>query len=130
MGAAGWEQARDGALLALARNRGDSTGEKRLITFHVAAKPRVLVEARAGLCIGKIAPDGGFLEPVEHLLGLRVGQQDFALVANMDDEIGARSEEHTSELQSLMRISYAVFCLKKKNTRPLQQSYQHIRSEN
>src|SRR3546814_3190267 len=28
----------------------------------------------------------------------------------------ARSEEHTSELQSLMRISYAVFCLKKKNT--------------
>src|SRR3546814_9394821 len=29
---------------------------------------------------------------------------------------GRRSEEHTSELQSLMRISYAVFCLKKKNT--------------
>src|SRR3546814_8287432 len=28
---------------------------------------------------------------------------------------GLRSEEHTSELQSLMRISYAVFCLKKKN---------------
>src|SRR3546814_10520808 len=30
---------------------------------------------------------------------------------------GLRSEEHTSELQSLMRISYAVFCLKKKNTK-------------
>src|SRR3546814_1948530 len=30
-------------------------------------------------------------------------------------ERGKRSEEHTSELQSLMRISYAVFCLKKKN---------------
>src|SRR3546814_7913659 len=29
---------------------------------------------------------------------------------------GVRSEEHTSELQSLMRISYAVFCLKKKKT--------------
>src|SRR3546814_7399377 len=29
--------------------------------------------------------------------------------------LGSRSEEHTSELQSLMRISYAVFCLKKKN---------------
>src|SRR3546814_2049690 len=29
--------------------------------------------------------------------------------------LGIRSEEHTSELQSLMRISYAVFCLKKKN---------------
>src|SRR3546814_1336203 len=32
-----------------------------------------------------------------------------------DDADFARSEEHTSELQSLMRISYAVFCLKKKN---------------
>src|SRR3546814_7822104 len=30
---------------------------------------------------------------------------------------GARSEEHTSELQSLMRISYALFCLKKKKIR-------------
>src|SRR3546814_9161305 len=30
------------------------------------------------------------------------------------DPMGLRSEEHTSELQSLMRISYAVFCLKKK----------------
>src|SRR3546814_9704489 len=32
-----------------------------------------------------------------------------------------RSEEHTSELQSLMRISYAVFCLKKKNNPTIQQ---------
>src|SRR3546814_685327 len=32
-------------------------------------------------------------------------------------ELGARSEEHTSELQSLMRSSYAVFCLKKKKTK-------------
>src|SRR3546814_3908398 len=31
-----------------------------------------------------------------------------------DEGLGSRSEEHTSELQSLMRISYAVFCLKKK----------------
>src|SRR3546814_4378941 len=31
-------------------------------------------------------------------------------------ELRGRSEEHTSELQSLMRISYAVFCLKKKNS--------------
>src|SRR3546814_8328868 len=34
-------------------------------------------------------------------------------VSEMDSKV--RSEEHTSELQSLMRISYAVFCLKKKN---------------
>src|SRR3546814_8848408 len=35
--------------------------------------------------------------------------------ANNLAAVNARSEEHTSELQSLMRISYAVFCLKKKN---------------
>src|SRR3546814_3741782 len=34
------------------------------------------------------------------------------------DFLGSRSEEHTSELQSLMRISYAVFCLKKKKKPP------------
>src|SRR3546814_1289578 len=36
------------------------------------------------------------------------------LVAGIKDQIRERSEEHTSELQSLMRISYAVFCLNKK----------------
>src|SRR3546814_9322855 len=35
-------------------------------------------------------------------------------LANLRQYRGGRSEEHTSELQSLMRISYAVFCLKKK----------------
>src|SRR3546814_10265054 len=35
-------------------------------------------------------------------------------VRQLVGELGERSEEHTSELQSLMRISYAVFCLKKK----------------
>src|SRR3546814_5258183 len=34
---------------------------------------------------------------------------------SLESVLAARSEEHTSELQSLMRISYAVFCLKKKN---------------
>src|SRR3546814_10040228 len=38
-----------------------------------------------------------------------------ALEIGLARKDGARSEEHTSELQSLMRISYAVFCLKKKN---------------
>src|SRR3546814_2640744 len=37
----------------------------------------------------------------------------------LDPEEGERSEEHTSELQSLMRISYAVFCLKKKTHKNL-----------
>src|SRR3546814_1614524 len=38
------------------------------------------------------------------------------------DLLAARSEEHTSELQSLMRISYAVFCLKKKNKKKKKQT--------
>src|SRR3546814_5946789 len=39
----------------------------------------------------------------------------------------ARSEEHTSELQSLMRISYAVFCLKKKKKKPQTHNSKHIK---
>src|SRR3546814_9707422 len=82
----------------------------------------------------------------EHRLGNRVGNEDDRLAGALpepqellvqvvagdlverperlvhQEEIGleaerARSEEHTSELQSLMRISYAVFCLKKKTIR-------------
>src|SRR3546814_1990207 len=39
----------------------------------------------------------------------------FLRAGDIEHPIVYRSEEHTSELQSLMRISYAVFCLKKKN---------------
>src|SRR3546814_8496924 len=49
------------------------------------------------------------------------GEQQRASARPVTDDKGApRSEEHTSELQSLMRISYAVFCLKKKNRRTQQ----------
>src|SRR3546814_7682339 len=44
---------------------------------------------------------------------------------DQDRQPTLRSEEHTSELQSLMRISYAVFCLKKKKTNPHRQSSVH-----
>src|SRR3546814_3918299 len=45
---------------------------------------------------------------------------DMQIARNFSVEFGpkGRSEEHTSELQSLMRISYAVFCLKKKHNEP------------
>src|SRR3546814_4962307 len=42
-------------------------------------------------------------------------RRDHRASARLSRHAGWRSEEHTSELQSLMRISYAVFCLKKKN---------------
>src|SRR3546814_1417705 len=59
---------------------------------------------------------------------------DFVEAANIADANGWtmggvawRSEEHTSELQSLMRISYAVFCLKKKTTlTPTAYTYQNV----
>src|SRR3546814_3707451 len=50
----------------------------------------------------------------------KIVEEHFGTVTFTDREVGGtkvtmtRSEEHTSELQSLMRISYAVFCLKKK----------------
>src|SRR3546814_3312640 len=55
--------------------------------------------------IGKRIPADGQAEDAE---------RDFAMVAHQVLKVQIRSEEHTSELQSLMRISYAVFCLKKK----------------
>src|SRR3546814_7678112 len=56
-------------------------------------------------------------QPREHdvevnVFGLRIG-----VTHDGDGQYPGRSEEHTSELQSLMRISYAVFCLKKKKNK-------------
>src|SRR3546814_3381626 len=49
-------------------------------------------------------------------VGVGLLSADFVVGVEQGDALGHRSEEHTSELQSLMRISYAVFCLKKKKT--------------
>src|SRR3546814_4153710 len=53
-------------------------------------------------------------------VALRGGAADLGLLHHLARG-GARSEEHTSELQSLMRISYAVLCLKKKKQKNYQQ---------
>src|SRR3546814_9939090 len=50
--------------------------------------------------------------PLLALEGVKAGYGDKVVLSGLNQRI--RSEEHTSELQSLMRISYAVFCLKKK----------------
>src|SRR3546814_4947649 len=55
----------------------------------------------------------------ESVVALRALSQSVA--AKGMDKVLLRSEEHTSELQSLMRISYAVFCLKKKNQLTIKQ---------
>src|SRR3546814_8892777 len=54
-------------------------------------------------------------------------EPDYRIISRKNGfELGTgwnRSEEHTSELQSLMRISYAVFCLKKKTTSTIQSHF-------
>src|SRR3546814_7886292 len=69
-------------------------------------------EATLGLLAGaaRVLPRGGPLV----LYGPY--RRDGVPTAASNEAFDARSEEHTSELQSLMRISYAVFCLKKKKT--------------
>src|SRR3546814_2109613 len=57
-------------------------------------------------------------QPGEAVLFARVEPTD-AVAVDAQRRPFVRSEEHTSELQSLMRISYAVFCLKKKTTPPM-----------
>src|SRR3546814_8660218 len=61
---------------------------------------------------------GQLARPLANAVGEIVADDDQILaqvvLAPDDDVHMGRSEEHTSELQSLMRISYAVFCLKKK----------------
>src|SRR3546814_7544963 len=56
-----------------------------------------------------------------------VGQtRDSLLVMETVAQAPDRSEEHTSELQSLMRISYAVFCLKKKKRTHYKTAHSHV----
>src|SRR3546814_9008407 len=69
------------------------------------------------------AASSGSLAPGDQKFDIALGPGDRAfdevghvpaLAGQPASHFGARSEEHTSELQSLIRISYAVFCLKKK----------------
>src|SRR3546814_2599280 len=62
----------------------------------------------------------------KYAVGLSLGSGvQMTGTARIDTQGSLRSEEHTSELQSLMRISYAVFCLKKKNTTSITTTIQH-----
>src|SRR3546814_5293923 len=73
---------------------------------------------RAGAGGGKLEPLGAFAFHLERDL-LHVEDDIGHVLAHAGErrEFVQRSEEHTSELQSLMRISYAVFCLKKKKSK-------------
>src|SRR3546814_14590289 len=81
---------------------------------NVARKHSISREAQDALAIeshkraARAQAEGRF---TSQILPIEVNTRKGATVFDTDEH---RSEEHTSELQSLMRISYAVFCLKKK----------------
>src|SRR3546814_8112160 len=77
----------------------------------------------SGLSIMEWAPISGALPPLSQAEWERL----FALYRQIPEY---RSEEHTSELQSLMRISYAVFCLKKKKKQKQEPSKYRLKQYN
>src|SRR3546814_742295 len=103
----------NGGLLAIA---GDDHGGKSSDSAHqsehtlIAAMLPVLYPAT----IGEIIEFGLFGIAMSRYSGCYVGLKCITDTLDLTATIELRSEEHTSELQSLMRISYAVFCLTKK----------------
>src|SRR3546814_2884640 len=87
--------------------------DTRAARRHFAQLQRAYVEARYSHAY-EITPDelAWLVERVRHFhtIAAAICAEHLATIDTKND----RSEEHTSELQSLMRISYAVFCLKKK----------------
>src|SRR3546814_10369842 len=70
---------------------------------------------RGGKMWIRVFPDKPITKkPIEVRMGSGKGAVEFWVAQIQPGRMIYRSEEHTSELQSLMRISYAVFCLKKK----------------
>src|SRR3546814_6231320 len=77
-------------------------------------RPAILHMHGGGFVLGSVRPELRYLQDIAAALDCVIVSVEYRLAP----ETGfaeSRSEEHTSELQSLMRISYAVFCLKKNN---------------
>src|SRR3546814_1326444 len=100
----------------LFRSYENLTGEN--IGFFDFTVPGLVLVAVGLLYMFAVAP---------RLLGIRTENKEGA--TNGSGRQFIRSEEHTSELQSLMRISYAVFCLKKKHQTITKNTYKHKRKQ-
>src|SRR3546814_5494234 len=105
-------------LFRFSRGRDDGTVDGRHLqrAWHGASRPGPCVDRGAARWACPGCSGRAYLS----LMGQAKGPTSCRAFAMQDVSLRspllqARSEEHTSELQSLMRISYAVFCLKKKN---------------
>src|SRR3546814_6564463 len=95
-----------------------STRTDTLFPYTTLFRSRKLHQFAAVLWLG-LRPDRLHrLDPLAHQLEAR-GEDGAVILHLVLVPAPTRSEEHTSELQSLMRISYAVFCLKKKTTKTI-----------
>src|SRR3546814_8780226 len=102
-------------------------GVEKIVASPVASGLSCLAAEERELGVALVELGAGVTNVAIFARGMLVGLSSIPMgAADITDDIAAafstRSEEHTSELQSLMRISYAVFCLKKKkqdhNLRP------------
>src|SRR3546814_2129820 len=75
------------------------------------------IREQMSLAVDRVMTEGSLYDPELAALAIKQARGDLveAIFLLRAYRTTLRSEEHTSELQSLMRISYAVFCLKKKN---------------
>src|SRR3546814_7942463 len=113
----GREGERMGGMYGLGYRRVEDTGNPYYgqIIYNNEGKP---LPTETTVLLGNYNPD--WLAGVQNSFSFKGINLSFLLDIRQGGEIYShtqtRSEEHTSELQSLMRISYAVFCLKKQNT--------------
>src|SRR3546814_9720153 len=94
--------------------------EKRVIGVHILKNIMVPIATVTGLELGTLIAFAVITETIFSWPGM--GKLLIDSIVHLDRPVVvAKSEEHTSELQSLMRISYAVFCLKKKKKKHIHQ---------
>src|SRR3546814_5553749 len=104
-------EAQEGAQEDGTGNRQAHNTDQRDVADHPAKIVRRGPEALAFLSIGQRIADAVLFDRRRRAIcGVATGGSE-------PSQLGKRSEEHTSELQSLMRTSYAVFCLQKKKQR-------------
>src|SRR3546814_5018670 len=106
--------------LAIAEEHGDARDQLQILgplhMFHLRTGGFNIALGYARRCsdIAKAQKDSAATILAHALMGMSLHLGGDLRAARVELESALRSEEHTSELQSLMRISYAVFCLKKK----------------